>query len=205
MRMHKLARNLASNGLEEQKSIDFGASGLYLPAAQTFFATTPSSCVPVLACWLIPVGAISAVRTLALMTTAGLLVIRRPIRIGQTRRVNTIFSSLRPCSLIYVACLVLEQLIHTCISEESTCEHGFWRRIIYHANMTIMTFAAFLRAKTPRRVGPSFPDLYRVNTGVQIQARGPPVSGELCLRVCRANEIIISNCIHNKQMFLRFR
>lgn len=125
VRLHKLARDLASNGSEEEKSIDVGAAGLYLPAAQTIFAATLSSCVSVLACWLIPVGAISAVRTLALTTTAGLLVIRRPIRIGQTRRVNTIFSALRPCCVIYVAFLVLEQLIHICISEESTYEHGF--------------------------------------------------------------------------------
>ena len=150
MRLERLAHDLASNGLDNDKSIDFGAAGLYLPAAQTIFATTLSSCVSVIVCWVIPVGAISAVRTLALTTAAGLLVIRRPIRIGQTRGVNTIFSALRPCCVLYVVCLVLEQLIHTCISEESTYEHGFWRRIIYHANMTVMTLAAFLRSKSPR-------------------------------------------------------
>ena len=150
MKLERIAHDFATTESEEDKSIDFGAAGLYLPAAQTIFATTLSSCVSVLACWLIPIGAISAVRTLALTTTAGVLVIRRPVRIGQTRGVNTIFSALRPCCVIYVACLVLEQLIHTCISDESTYEHGFWRRIIYHANMTVMTFAAFLRSKNPR-------------------------------------------------------
>ena len=150
MRLDRLARDLAANGSYEEKSIDFGAAGLYLPAAQTIFATTFSACVSVLACWLMPIGAISAVRTLALTSTAGLIVIRRPILIGQTRGINTIFSALRPCCVIYVACLVLEQLIHTCISDESTYEHGFWRRIIYHANMTVMTLAAFMRSRSPR-------------------------------------------------------
>lgn len=182
MRLERLARDLASHGLDEDKSIDFGAAGLYLPAAQTIFATTLSSCVSVLACWLIPVGAISAVRTLALTTTAGLLVIRRPIRIGQTRGVNTIFSALRPCCVIYVACLVLEQLIHTCISEESTYEHGFWRRIIYHANMTIMTLAAFLRSKNPRAES-DLPFLISTVALLMIAMLPPPalaLSGPLC-------------------------
>lgn len=150
MRLDRLAHELATNDGNDEKSIDFGAAGLYLPAAQTIFATTFSASVSVLACWLIPVGAISAVRTLALTATAGLLVIRRPILIGQTRGINTIFSALRPCCFIYVACLVFEQLIHTCISVESTYEHGFWRRIIYHANMTIMTVSAFMRSRNPR-------------------------------------------------------
>lgn len=182
MRLERLARDLASNGIDEDKSIDFGAAGLYIPAAQTIFATTLSACVSVLACWLIPVGAISAVRTLALTTTAGLLVIRRPIRIGQTRGVNTIFSALRPCCVIYVACLVLEQLIHTCISDESTYEHGFWRRIIYNANMTVMTLAAFLRAKNPRAES-DLPFLISTVALLIIAMFPPPalaLSGPLC-------------------------
>jgi len=182
MRLDRLARDIASHGLDEDKTIDFGAAGLYLPAAQTIFATTLSSCVSVLACWLIPVGAISAVRTLALTTTAGLLVIRRPIRIGQTRGVNTIFSALRPCCVIYVVCLVLEQLIHTCISDESTYEHGFWRRIIYHSSMTVMTLAAFLRSKNPRAES-DIPFLISTVALLVIAMLPPPalaLSGPLC-------------------------
>ena len=182
MKLESFARDLASHSADDEKSIDFGAAGLYLPAAQTIFATTFSACVSVLACWLIPVGAISAVRTLALTTTAGLLVIRRPVKIGQTRGVNTIFSALRPCCLIYVACLVLEQLIHTCISDESTFEHGFWRRIIYHANMTIMTIAAFMRSRNPRAES-DLPFLVSAGALLVIAMLPPPalaLSGPLC-------------------------
>lgn len=182
MKLENIARDFASNLSDEEKSIDFGAAGLYLPAAQTIFATTLSSCVSVLACWLIPVGAISAVRTLALTASAGLIVIRRPVKVGQTRGVNTIFAALRPCCLIYVGCLVLEQLIHTCISDESTYEHGFWRRIIYHANMTVMTLAAFMRSKSPRAES-DLPFLFSSGALLCIAILPPPalaLSGPLC-------------------------
>ena len=182
MKLENFARDLAVNVGDDEKTIDFGAAGLYLPAAQTIFATTFSACVSVLACWLIPVGAISAVRTLALTTTAGLIVIRRPFKIGQTRGVNTIFSALRPCCFIYVACLVLEQLIHTCISEESTFEHGLWRRIIYHANMTVMTIAAFMRSRNPRSES-DLPFLLSAGALLVIAILPPPalaLSGLLC-------------------------
>lgn len=182
MRLERLAQDLASHGLEDDKAIDFGAAGLYLPGAQTIFATTLSACVSVLACWLIPVGAISAVRTLALTAISGILVIRRPIRIGQTRGVNTIFSALRPCCVIYVCCLVLEQLIHTCISEESTYEHGFWRRILYHASMTVMTLAGFLRSRNPRGES-DVPFILSVVSMLAIAILPPPalaLSGPLC-------------------------
>lgn len=182
MKLGSFACDLASSTDCDEKTIDFSAAGLYLPAAQTIFATTLSACVSVLACWLIPSGAISAVRTLALTTTTGLLVIRRPVRIGQTRGVNTIFSALRPCCLIYVACLVIEQLIHTCISEESTFEHGFWKRIIFHANMTIMTLAAFMRSKNPRAES-DLPFLISSTALLVIAIFPPPalaLSGPLC-------------------------
>lgn len=182
MKLENIARDLASNVGDDEKSIDFGAAGLYLPAAQTIFATTLSACVSVLACWLIPVGAISAVRTLALTSSAGLLVIRRPVKVGQTRGVNTIFAALRPCCFIYVGCLVLEQLIHTCISDESTYEHGFWRRIIYHANMTIMTLAAFMRSRNPRAES-DLPFLFSAGALLCIAILPPPalaLSGPLC-------------------------
>ncbi len=182
MRLSNFASDLSIATSEDDKSIDYTAAGLYLPAAQTVFATTLSAAVSVLACWLIPVGAISAVRTLALTATAGVLVIRRPIKIGHTKGINTIFAALRPCCFIYVACLVLEQLVHTCVSDESTYEHGYIRRIIYHCNMTLMTIAAFLRARMPR----SESDLpFLVSTcAVLVIALFPPpalaLSGPLC-------------------------
>ena len=181
MRLENLARDLASAN-EDEKSIDIGAAGLYLPAAQTVFATSFAACVSVLSCWLIPVGAISAVRTLALTAFAGFLVVRRPIKVGTTRGVNTIFAALRPCCFIYVCCLVLEQLVHTCVSEESTYEHGFWRRILYHASMTVMTLSAFVRSRSPRSES-DLPFLLSTGALLLIAMLPPPalaLSGPLC-------------------------
>jgi hypothetical protein len=182
MKLERFTQQISGSDREEEKYIDFGAAGLYVPAAQTIFATTLSSCVSVLACWIIPIGAISAVRTLALTAISGIIVIQRPFKIGETRGVNTIFSALRPCCVIYVCSLVVEQLIHTCISEESTYEHGFWRRVVYHACLTTMTLSSFLRSKSPRAES-DVPFLISTACIVIIAILPPPalaLSGPLC-------------------------
>jgi hypothetical protein len=76
----------------------------------------------------------------------------------------------------------LEQLIHTCISEEATYEHGFWRRILYHASMTVMTLAAFLRSKNPRGES-DLPFIISMCSMLIIAILPPPalaLSGPLC-------------------------
>lgn len=182
MKLGLIAKDLTSSQQDDGKTIDFTAAGLYLPAVQTVFATVLSSSVSILACWLIPLGAISAVRTLALTVTAGVLVVRKPVRVGNTKGVNTIFAALRPCCFIYTACLVLEQLVHTCVSDESTYEHGFWRRIIYHSCMTVMTLASFMRSKNPRSES-DLPFLVSTAAMLAIALLPPPalaLSGPLC-------------------------
>lgn len=186
MRLSALAAAANAADSEDGKSIDFGAAGLYLPGAQTIVATTTSACVSVLACWLVPLGAISAVRTLALTATAGIIIIRKPIKIGNTKGVNTIFSALRPCCLLYVSCLVLEQLVHTCVSDEASdeasYEHGFWRRLIYHVAMTVMTVSGFMRARSPR-AEQDLPFLLSTGSLLAVALLPPPalaLSGPLC-------------------------
>lgn len=149
MRLDAIARELVSYD-HDDKIIDFAAAGLYLPAVQTVFATSLSAVVSVLACSLIPVGAISAVRTLALTAAAGAVAVRRPLRVGNTKGIHTVFSALRPCSALYVLALTIEQLTNTCVSSEATYEHGFYRRVLYHAAMTVVTIAAFVRSRRPR-------------------------------------------------------
>lgn len=150
MQLGTLAAAVNSAPDEDGKSIDFASAGLYLPAAQAILATTTSSVVSVLACWLVPVRAISAVRTLALTATVGLAIVKAPIRVGNAKGVNTIFSALRPCSAIYMFGLILEQLVHTCTPTVTSYEQGMWRRVIYHTCMAALTVAAFLRARSPR-------------------------------------------------------
>jgi hypothetical protein len=182
MRLGSFARDIVSSHGDDGKTIDFTAAGLYLPAAQTVFATVTSSVVSILACWLIPVGAISAVRTLALTVTSGIIIVRKPVKVGNTKGVNTIFAALRPCCFIYTACLVLEQLVHTCVSQEYTYEHGFWRRIIYHTCMTIMTIASFMRSTSPRAES-DLPFLVSSGAMLAVALLPPPalaLSGPLC-------------------------
>lgn len=182
MPLKAFAREMEQSSSDDGKGIDFGAAGLYLPGAQTIVATTVTSAVSILACWLFPLGAISAVRTLALTATAGILIIRRPIKIGNTKGVNTIFSALRPCCLVYLFCLVIEQLVHTCVGEETTYEYGWWRRMIYHSMMSVMTVSAFLRAKSPRSEE-DVPFLMACAAMLVIALLPPPalaLSGPLC-------------------------
>lgn len=182
MRLDRLAREFVQPADDDDKAIDFSAAGLYIPAAQTITATVVTASTSVLACWLIPASAISAVRTLALTLVSGFLIVRKPIKIGTTKGISTIFAALRPCCFIYVLCLVLEQLIHTCILEEATYEHGFWRRVIYHAAMTVMTLGAFLRAGSPRSES-DLPFAVSTLALLVIAALPPPalaLSGPLC-------------------------
>ena len=149
MRLDRLAKDISVNDHDE-KTIDFGSAGLYIPALQTVFATTFSACVSVLAAWVIPASMVSAVRTLALAVSAAFLVVRRPVRIGSTRGVFTIFSALRPCPFLYLTVLVLEQLVHACINEETIFDHSLWRQILYHVCIGLMILSGFARSGSPR-------------------------------------------------------
>lgn len=182
MRLSNILQDLTHTNGNDDKTIDFTAAGLYLPAVQSIFATTVSATVSILACWLIPVGAISAVRTLALTLSSGIVIIRKPIRIGNTKGINTIFSALRPCCFLYVMCLVVEQLVHTCVIDEISYEHGFWRRVIYHSSMSVLTIAAFLRSKSPRSES-DLPFLVSIFAMLVVALFPPPavaLSGPLC-------------------------
>ena len=56
----------------EDNRVDFSNAHLYLAGIQTVFAICVCACVSVLSCWLVPVGSVSAVRTLALCSFLGL-------------------------------------------------------------------------------------------------------------------------------------
>lgn len=151
MRLGKLARDLSlANEPEDAKGIDFGAAGLYVPAAQTVFAVTLSSTVSVISCWLVPVTAISAIRTLAFTATSGALVVHRPIRLGATKGINMIFSALRPCCFLYVGTLVLEQLVHTCVGGNTELSSIYYVRILHNGCSAVLVLAAFLQSRQPR-------------------------------------------------------
>lgn len=134
---------------EDEKFIDYGSVGLYLTGLQVAATIVICACASVLSCWMIPPDAISAVRTLAITTGLGLVLVRKPIRIGRVRGVNTIFNALRPAVPIYILALVVEQLVHTCVTLQEA-EHATLRRVVYHLMASIMIISAFARARSPK-------------------------------------------------------
>ena len=138
-------------GAGEDKYVDLHQAGSYLPAIQVLVSTTAASGFSVLVNWLVPVGAISAIRTLAMTAVVALVFMRRPIIIGKAKGVTILFAALRPASVIYVGSLVMEQLVSTCVGGgPSPNDHIL--RLIFHVNMTVLTVTAFVQVLAPTKV-----------------------------------------------------
>jgi hypothetical protein len=135
---------------DENVDIDFGAVGLYLVGFQVAFCVLACASVSVLACWLLPPPAVSAVRTLALMALVGTLLVMKPLRVGRPRGVASVFNVLRPSVAVYISALVLEQLVHTCVLPEDALEGGTLRRSIFHGATLLLVLAGVVRARSPR-------------------------------------------------------
>ena len=135
---------------DENVDIDFGAVGLYLVGFQVAFCVLTCASVSVLACWLLPPPAVSAVRTLALMALVGTLLVMKPLRVGRPRGVASVFNVLRPSVAVYISALVLEQLVHTCVLPEDALEGGTLRRSIFHGATLLLVLAGLVRARSPR-------------------------------------------------------
>ena len=133
----------------EDTMVDFSNATLYLSGMQTVFTVVTVACVSVLACWVAPEGGVSAVRTLALCTAVGALLMRTPLRIGRAHGVNVVFSSLQPAVAVYILGLVVEQLVHTCATE--TQHTPSWRRVVFHGAILVMCAAGLMRARFPMR------------------------------------------------------
>lgn len=129
--------------------VDFGAAGLYLVGLQTVLCTVVCSAVSVLSCWILPSMQISAVRTLAITTAVALAMMKSPIRLGRVRGVLTMFNALRPCVILYISVLVVEQLVHTCASSDATTAAGSWRRYVFQTMVVFMILSGFVRARSP--------------------------------------------------------
>ena len=161
--------------------IDFSSAGLYLVGLQTTVATVACAATSIASCWLLPVAAISAVRTLAMTSLVGFLCMRKPIRIGKVRGVVTLFNALRPCIAIYISVLVVEQLVHTCVDEGST-HPGMTRHVVFHVMMTIVAVSGFVRAYRPSSEADA-PFLLTSAALVVVAMLPPPatpLSGPLC-------------------------
>lgn len=131
----------------DESVVDFSNAGIYLTALQTVFTVTSCAAVSVLACWIAPEGGVSAVRTLALATGTGVVLMRHPLHVGRAHGVRVVFGSLQPAIALYIASLVVEQLIHTCTSD--SVHSPSWRRVVFHGMTVLMIVSGFLRARGP--------------------------------------------------------
>lgn len=130
----------------EDEAIDFSNAVLYVGALQTILATAAASFVSILSCWLLPAQAISAVRTLVLSSIVATLLVRKPFRLGKVHGLGLIFNALRPCVAIYIASMILEQLVHTCTRDSAAPS---WRRLVFHCCVVVAMLSGFARARKP--------------------------------------------------------
>ena len=131
----------------EDTMVDFSNASLYLSGMQTVFAVVAVACVSILSCWVVPEGGVSAVRTLAMCTATGAVLMRTPLRVGRAHGVNVVFSSLQPAVAVYIVALTVEQLVHTCATE--TQHSPSWRRVVFHGMIILMCGAGIMRARRP--------------------------------------------------------
>jgi len=130
----------------EVGTIDFRNVVLYIGVLQTVLATMAVSCVSILACSVLPERWSSAVRTLTISSACACLIMRKPFRLGRVRGLQLIFGALRPGVGIYIASLVLEQLVHTCTREAASPS---WRRVVFHICIVVAMASGFARARSP--------------------------------------------------------
>ena len=164
----------------ESSIVDFRNASLYLPGLQILVAVLACSLTSVLACWLLPAHAVSAVRTLTLAVIVGAMCVRKPLRLGRVHGLQLVFAALRPAVAVYLSCLVVEQLCHGCaVSPEVTPS---WRRVVFQACVLAMIASGFLRARQPL-AKTDVPFLITLFALLLVAALPPPavaLSGPLC-------------------------
>jgi hypothetical protein len=131
----------------EDEVVDFANASLYLSAIQTIVSVLACAATAILACWFLPVHMISAVRTLTLTCLVAAATMRKPLRIGQVHGLNLVFSALRPAVVVYISCLVIETLLHTCTQESD--EVPSWRRVVFQTAVVGMLSSGLMRARRP--------------------------------------------------------
>ena len=131
---------------DDDSAIDFNSAALYLIALQTSLATVSCAAASIASCWLVPSTNMSAIRTLVITAITGFLLMRVPLRIGRARGVVVLFNALRPCVLLYVSSLVLEQLVHTCVARDTPAHVS---RAIFGLSMVVLLAAGSARALKP--------------------------------------------------------
>ena len=133
---------------DDLTSVNFSEASLYLVALQTVLCVCLISTTSVLSCWLLAFDqTASSVRTLALCTIVGSLMMRHPLRFGRPRGLKVIFAALQPAVPIYLMSLIVEQLAHTCVVDNSTPSP--WRQVLFHLSVVVMALSGLMRSWNP--------------------------------------------------------
>lgn len=138
---------IGDHGDPEDDIVDFSNASLYLSAIQTILSVLACAATAILACWILPAAMVSAVRTLTLTCLMAALTMRKPLRIGQVHGLSLVFSALRPAVAVYISCLVIETLLHTCTQDAD--EVPSWRRVVFQTAVVGMMLSGILRARKP--------------------------------------------------------
>ena len=127
---------------------DFASVALYIPAIQVVASTLLCCLTSLLACWLLPHNAVSSIRSASLCLVCTVLTIRRPVRVGNARGIETIFNTIRPAVVVYLTALVVEQLAHSCVTQGLSMVT--FRAWLFQGCMVAMMISGFVRAWMPR-------------------------------------------------------
>lgn len=127
--------------------VDFKNASLYIVGLQVLVSLLACATTSILACWLLPPQAVSAVRTVTLTSIVGILCIRKPLRLGNVHGLQLVFNALRPSVGVYILCLILEQLVHGCANDPTVTPN--WRRVVFQAAIIAMLTSGFMRARAP--------------------------------------------------------
>jgi len=161
--------------------IDFSSAGLYLVGLQTTASIVACAAASIASCWLLPASMISAVRTLAITSFVGFVCMHKAIRLGRARGVSTLFNALRPCIVVYIAVLTIEQLVHTCVAVDQK-PNGHTRTFVFHSAIAVMAGSGLWRAARPlsESDGPFITTLSAVVVIALLPPSATPLAGPLC-------------------------
>ena len=166
----------------EDRVIDFSSASLYLCAFQAILATCCCAAASIVLVWAFPEN-VSAVRTLACCLGVGTVLSYAPLRIGRAHGARFLFTSLRPVVFVYMSGLVLEQLLHTCVSDPTTSPSV--RTAIFHVSMLVLAIGGFVRSFAPLNDtdGPFVLSLVALSVIAAIPPPAVALAGPLCQSV----------------------
>ena len=129
LRMRRpVANAVAFEDGEDVEFVDFSNAVLYISALQSIASVVVASLVTIASCALLPMTAVSSVRTVTLAAICGALVVKRPFSLGRVHGLLRVFRALQPC---------VDAVVPS------------WRRLVFNLSTLLMVVSGFLRARRP--------------------------------------------------------